>query len=977
MMKRFCLTTILTITAVLHLSPAWSQTAPDTQTGGRFRTIMAQVEKLRQRQDQEALVEQAQILQDGLPISETNPLRRPQPDEAERLLERAIARPGPQWASAAVRRAKMLLSRDKNQVASERAAELLRRAAAMQNREAAYLLAGLMESGTGVPRDPAAAKGMYQVALRLGHGQAGLALARLESDAAKANVFATQGLRLLFQDARQGSADAARTLADHYRATADNAPERLSVAVEWYKRAADLGDAEASLRLGQMRLDSKSPLYQPQEARSAFEKAADGGLVEAALALAEDPFKKGALGIPADEAELWLDRAIETKEARALLLGAEIRSQQGRDGREKAKALLTEALQNVDDDPAVLVGLGRQLRNGDLIERNLSLAITFFDRAAMQDNATASYEYARTVLSYPDAATEPMRKTAIARLKAAAELGHVKAAVSLGDALLNGNGVAPAAEEAVHWYEKAAAGGSTMALIRLGDYYALRSEDVNISRALEWYRKAADANLSTAMIRLGRMYNEGQGVPQDYALAATWFSRAAAAGSGPAMVELSALYARAGGPGHFNLARDVLEKAIRAGDTRAPIALAKLYLARGEQALAEATLRKAADTGDVEALLQLAEMYMGGGPDQLNQARRWLSTAEKSASGNDELTVRIALLQMRDPDSARHGASLLEALTRRNNTEAMTGLAQVLLEGTGLPQDAGRAEALLQRAIQLGNDGARFVLAKAYREGNGIEKNPARAVALYREIYNDEPGDTKVLLALGDAYVQGEGVARDRALATQFYALAAQSGDPEGKMHLGMAYLYGGGIPHDGAKAERLLSQAADANLTTAKLQLGEAKASGMGVAIDPEGAFAAYLRAAEGGSPEAMIEVARALKKGFGTQADPALAQSWLERAARMGSQEALYELYRVNAVATTEGRHREAERWLLQAAQSGHPAAMYHLALRYRPTSPDQNGIDGNEWLVKAAQAGHWQAIKAIRKKKLPEPGDSDDDE
>lgn len=976
MMKYFWLGSIFSTTVLLASGPAWSQTAPDMQMRSSFRSAMEQIEKLRQRQDQESFVDQAQILQFGLPISENNPLRKAQSDEAERLLERALAHPGAHWPLAAVRRAKMLLNRDKEQASRERAAELLRRAAAMQNREAAYLLAGLMEAGTGVLQDVAAAKGLYQVALRLGHGPAGLALARLERDATKANVFATQGLRLLFQDARQGSADAAKTLADHYRATSDSAPERLSVALEWYRRASDLGDPEASLRLGRMRLDPKTALYQPQEARSALEKAANGGLVEAALVLAEDPHKGRALGVPADEAELWLNRALETKESRALLLGAEIYSQQGSEGREKAKLLLTEALQNIGDDPSVLVALGRQLRNGDLIERNLPQAIALFDKAAIEDNATAAYEYARTVLSYPDASTEPMRKTAIARLQAAAEHGHVKAAISLGDALLNGNGIAPSASEAVRWYEKAAAGGATMALIRLGDYYALRSDGVEISRALEWYRKAADANISTAMIRLGRMYSEGQGVPQDYALAATWLSRAAAAGSGPAMVELSALYSRAGGPGHFNLARDVLEKAVRAGDTRASIALAKLYLARGERALAESALRKIAEAGDVEAALQLAELYLSGGTDQLNHARRWLSAAEKAASGNDGLMVRIALLQMKDPGTARNGAAALESLVRKNNTEAMTSLAQALMEGIGVQPDATRAEALLQRAIQLGNDGARFVLAKAYREGSGIEKNPARAVALYREIYNDEPGDTKVLLALGDAYVRGEGVTRDRALATQFYALAAQNGDPEGKMHLGMAYLYGGGVPHDGARAERLLAQAGDASLMMARLQLGNAKASGMGAAIDPEGAFASYLRAAESGSPEAMIEIARALKKGFGTQRDPALAQSWLERAARMGSQDALYELYRMNAVAA-DAKPQEAERWLLQAAQNGHPAAMYHLALRYRPPSPDQSSIDGNEWLAKAAQAGHWQAIKAIRKKKLPEPGDSDDDE
>lgn len=976
MMKRLSIATILTTTALLNLSSAWAQTTSDAEVRDRYRVDMQRVEQLRVRQDQEALVNRGQMLLEGLPISETNPLRRAQPEEAERLLERALATPGPHWPEAAVRRAKLLLSQKREQASDQRAAELLRRAAAMQNREAAYLLGGLMEEGRGVPRDVAAAKGLYQVALRLGHGPSGLALARLEGDAAKGNVFATQGLRLLFQEARQGSATAARTLADHYRATSDNSPERIGVAFEWYKKASDLGDTEASLRLARMKLDSKSKLYQPQDARALFQKAAMGGLMEAALVLAEDPYNGGILGIPAPEAELWLKRAIETKAPRALLLGAEIRNQKGADGQQEARALLAEALTNVDDDPGVLVALGRYLRNGDLIERNLPLSLTFFDKAATQNNVTAAYEYGRTVLAYPDASTEPMRKTAFARLVNAAENGHVKAAVILGDALLNGNGTPPSPSEALRWYQKAAGGGSTMALVRLGDFYALRSEGVDISRALEWYRKAADANISIAMIRLGRMFSEGQGVPQDYALAATWFSRAAAAGSGPAMVELSALYSRAGGPGHFNLARDVLEKAVRAGDARAPIALAKLYVARGEPVLAEATLRKTAEAGDIEAVLQLAEFYLNGSPDQVPLARRWLAAAEKAAAGNDELLARVAILQLKDAAAARQGAVILETLVRKNNTGAMTALAQALLDGSGVQPDASRAEALLRRAIQLGNDGARFVLAKAYREGNGLERNPARAVALYREIYNDEPGDTKVLLALGDAYSRGEGVARDRTLATQFYALAAQNGDAEGKLNLGLAYLYGGGVPHDGARAERLLYQAGEANLMMGRLQFGDAKASGMGSAIDPEGAFASYLRAAESGSPEAMIEIARALKKGFGTQADPALAQAWLERAARMGSQDALYELYRMHAVAK-DAKPQDAERWLLQAAQSGHPAAMYHLALRYRPSSPDENNIDGNEWLAKAAQAGHWQAIKAIRKKKLPEPGDSDDDE
>ena len=453
--------------ALLSFSPTWAQEPTDIDLRDRFRTAMEKVEQLKRRNDPDSLVEQAQTLQDGLPVSETNPLKAPQLDEAERLYDQALAIPGAHWPSAALRRAKLMLARDKDQASAERAADLLRRAAVMQNHEAAFVLAGLMEVGIGGKRDVDASKNLYQVALRSEHGPAGLALAQLETDPAKANIFATQGLRLLFQEARQGSAEAARILADHYRSTGDG-PERLGAAIEWYQRAADLGDGEAALRLGRLRLNPRSALRQPPEARIAFEKAAQRGSVEAAMILAEDPYNGAALGVQSNRAELWLNRAIETKAPRALVLAAEIRSQKGQEGRGAAKELLAEAVQRVDDDVTALLALGRHLRDGVLIDRDVPLALKLFDRAAISDNSTAFYEFARTALTYQQFATETIRKTAIERLRSAAERGHVKAAVAMGDALLRGNGLPESQEDAMRWYRKAVDSGSPVAYIRLG-----------------------------------------------------------------------------------------------------------------------------------------------------------------------------------------------------------------------------------------------------------------------------------------------------------------------------------------------------------------------------------------------------------------------------------------------------------------------------------------------------------------------------
>jgi TPR repeat protein len=964
---------VLAILTWLLPLPASAQGATELEPHNRFHSIMARVEQLKQRNDPAALVERAQLLQDGLPVSETNPLKVPQLDEAVRLYDQALALPGLHWPSAAVRRAKLILARDRDWASTERAAELLRRAAALQNHEAAFVLAGLMESGIDGKPDLEGARNLYQIALRSEHGPSGLALARLETDPAKASIFATQGLRLLFQEAQKGSAEAASTLADHYRATA-NGPERMSAAVEWYQRAMGLGDGEAALRLGRLRADPKSALHQPEEARLAFEKAAQRGSIEAAMILAEDPYNGAALGVQAGMADLWLNRAIDTKAPRALVLAAEIRSQYDPDGKVVAKELLAEAVRRVDNDVTTLLALGRHLRDGVLIERDVPLALKLFDRAAANDNSAAFYEFARTALTYQDAATESMRKTAIERLRTAAERGHVKAAVTMGDVLLRGNGVPDSQAEAMRWYRRAAESGSAAAYIRLGDFYANRSSSMEVPRALEWYRKAAEADSAIAMTRLGKIFNEGRGVPQDQALAANWFSRAAAAGSGAAMVELSALYSRAGGPGHFSLARESLEKAIKAGDARAPIALAKLYLVRGERMLAEATLRKAAENGSSDAALALAEVYLLNQPtaEQQNAARRWLAVAEKAMSGNDDKSGKIALLYLSLPDagSIEHGTSVLEALVRKNNADAMTLLATALLQGTGIKRDPMRAESLLRRAIQLGHDGARFVLAKAYRDGDGVPQDPAQAIALYREIYNEEPGDTKVQLALGDAYARGVGVTQDRRMAAEFYAQAAQQGDQDGQIRLGIAYLYGGGVDRDSQKSERWLSQAGETGLIEAKIQLGSVKLSGLSATADLEGAFASYLRAAEGGSPVAMIEVARALMTGAGTQADLALAKIWLERAVSLNSADAMFELYRLNDIGTKPNT-READRWLRQAAENGHSGAMYRLALRYQQASSDKDRTTARDWLERAARAGHSQAVKALAKQTAATPG------
>jgi len=62
------------------------------------------------------------------------------------------------------------------------------------------------------------------------------------------------------------------------------------------------------------------------------------------------------------------------------------------------------------------------------------------------------------------------------------------------------------------------------------------------AQAVVWYRKAADQGDAAAQNNLGRMYVGGQGVPRDYAQAVVWLRKAAEQGNALGQVNLGTMY---------------------------------------------------------------------------------------------------------------------------------------------------------------------------------------------------------------------------------------------------------------------------------------------------------------------------------------------------------------------------------------------------------------------------------------------------
>jgi TPR repeat protein len=110
------------------------------------------------------------------------------------------------------------------------------------------------------------------------------------------------------------------------------------------------------------------------------------------------------------------------------------------------------------------------------------------------------------------------------------------------------------------------------------DYQQGKGVPQNYARAAVWYRKAAEQGNADAQSILGTLYHKGQGVPQDYAQAALWWRKAAEQGNVFAQGFLGSACERGRGmPQDFTQAALWYRKAAEQGEEDAENSLGLLY----------------------------------------------------------------------------------------------------------------------------------------------------------------------------------------------------------------------------------------------------------------------------------------------------------------------------------------------------------------------------------------------------------------
>lgn len=375
-------------------------------------------------------------------------------------------------------------------------------------------------------------------------------------------------------------------------------------AARLYRKAAEMGNAEAETRFAEARFDGRGVARDPAESRTWLEKAARQGNARGECDLG-----------------VMLTNGLEIAQDRAHGLGYF-----------QAAARLGDGY--AEDN------LGQFAESGLISDPSSSEAYMHYLKASEMGSAWGAYNVARMhehgigVYKNPTEALRWYMKVASigdpdlpgewSDLRS--EAGAVAAAnFRIGDMYAGGNGVPKDTHEAEKWYKRGvdmesagARAGWLMAQVYLANAY-LQSKGVPLDygEAMHWMRKAAENGYRQAQVNLGSMYRDGQGTPQNYGEAMYWYRKAADQGSAVAEGMIGRLYFHGSG-----VIRDYTEAATwfrRGAEEGVPVAQWDLgmmyyhgYGVSKDLATARAWIQKAAARGYAPAKEMLVKLDAAG-----------------------------------------------------------------------------------------------------------------------------------------------------------------------------------------------------------------------------------------------------------------------------------------------------------------------------------------------------------------------------
>lgn len=251
--------------------------------------------------------------------------------------------------------------------------------------------------------------------------------------------------------------------------------------------------------------------------------------------------------------------------------------------------------------------LGYCYGRGEGVARDMAEAVRWLQQAARQGEMTAAYNLGVCYESGLGVAKD--NEQMVTWYQKAANREHLEAQFRLGryyvamphTALFAQLGADVEARLGLSWLGTAAKRGHTKSQLQLGHLHSLPGGQ--LSEAVKWYRTAAESGSEEGQAALGRCFEDGRGVPQDYAEALKWYRESAENRGKHGPYCLGSCYAEG------------------KGVVADPVEASKWF-------------RQAAERGLEEAMLEIGKRYERGEGVPLNssEAARWLREAAETLS---------------------------------------------------------------------------------------------------------------------------------------------------------------------------------------------------------------------------------------------------------------------------------------------------------------------------------------------------------
>ncbi|MDD5215653.1 MAG: DnaJ domain-containing protein [Methylococcales bacterium] len=258
------------------------------------------------------------------------------------------------------------------------------------------------------------------------------------------------------------------------------------------------------------------------------------------------------------------------------------------------------------------------------------------------------------------------------------------------------------------------------------------------AEALPLFQYLADNGNVVAQSHLGLIYEKGQGVAQNYELAAQWYQKAANQQLAFAQRNLELAHSNAqNAPQNSEEAGLWFQKAAEKGDVLAQFKLGELY-EKGQglpqnYSLAAQWYEKAAEKEHVVAQFNLGVLYEKGQgvPQNYSNAVQWYQKA--AIQGNAAAQYNLGIMYEKGlgvPQNIVSSAQWYQdASTSQDDGSQYTDAAYI--HAQSVPQNFEAAIQWYQKAVNQGHAAAQYNLGVMYEKGQFVPKNSVVAYSLF------------------------------------------------------------------------------------------------------------------------------------------------------------------------------------------------------------------------------------------------------